>query len=111
MLPDATIPASLAGLLAVFGRCFTAPTHRTFTGLVTGFVGQTGRRTVCGMLLGAGLDRVWHHGRAHRFFAGARWCADAVGLALIDLVIALLPEGAPIIVVINDTLFKRSGYL
>src|SRR5829696_6268338 len=106
MLPDATIPASLAGLLAVFGRCFTAPTHRTFTGLVTGFVGQTGRRTVCGMLTGVGLGRVWHHARAHRFFAGARWCADAVGLALADLVVGLLPADAPITVVIDDTLFK-----
>jgi hypothetical protein len=47
--------------------------------------------------------------RAHRFFAGARWCADAVGLALADLVVGLLPAGAPIIVVIDETLFKRSG--
>jgi hypothetical protein len=31
MLPDGTIPASLTGLLAVFGSCFTAPTYRTFT--------------------------------------------------------------------------------
>jgi hypothetical protein len=109
MLPDVTIPASLAGLLTVFDRCFTAPSYRTFTALVTGFLAQTRRRTVCGMLTGAGLERVWHHARAHRFFAGARWCADAVGLALADLVIGLLPAGAPIIVVIDDTLFKRSG--
>ncbi len=109
MLPDVTIPASLAGLLAVFGSCFTAPTYQRFTGLVTGFLAQTRRRTVCGMLLGAGLERLWHHARAHRFFAGARWCADAVGLVLADLVVALLPEGAPVTVVVDDTLFKRSG--
>ncbi len=109
MLPDVTIPASLAGLLVLFRSCFTAPTYQTFTGLVTGFLAQTRRRTVCGMLLGAGLERLWHHARAHRFFAGARWCADAVGLVLADLVVTLLPEGAPITVVVDDTLFKRSG--
>lgn len=37
MLPDVTVPASLAGLLAVFGPCFTAPSFVTFCGLVTGF--------------------------------------------------------------------------
>jgi hypothetical protein len=110
MLPDGTIPASLAGLLVVFRSCFTAPTYRTFTGLVVGLIAQTRRRTVCGMLLGAGLERLWHHSRAHRFFAAARWCTDAIGLALLDLIVnRLLPAESPITVAVDDTLFKRSG--
>src|SRR4051812_39907778 len=36
--------------------CFTAPTFQTFIGLVVGLIAQTRRRTVCGMLTGAGLD-------------------------------------------------------
>ena len=55
MLPGATVPSWLAGLLAVFGPCFTAPTFQTFIGLVVGLIAQTRRRTVCGMLTGAGL--------------------------------------------------------
>jgi hypothetical protein len=110
MLPDVTIPASLASLLLVFRSCFTAPTYRTFTAMTVGVIAQTRRRTVCGMLTGAGLELLWHHARAHRFFADARWCADELGLVLADLVITrLLPAGAPITVVIDDTLFKRSG--
>jgi hypothetical protein len=110
MLPDGTIPGSLAGLLVVFRSCFTAPTFTTFGGMVVGLIAQTRRRTVCGILLGAGLERVWHHTRAHRFFASARWCADAVGLVLVDLIVGLLlPAGAAITVVVDDTLFKRSG--
>jgi len=62
------------------GPCFTAPTFPTFVGLVVGLIAQTRRRTVCGMLTGAGLDRVWHHSRAHRLFANARWSSDALGL-------------------------------
>jgi hypothetical protein len=33
MLPGATIPRTLADLLAVFQPCFTAPTFPTFVGL------------------------------------------------------------------------------
>jgi hypothetical protein len=56
------------------------------------------------MLLGVGLQRLWHHARVHRFFATARWCADAVGLALLDLIVdRLLPTGSPITVVVDDT--------
>ena len=92
MPPGPTAPCSLAGLLAVFRPCFTAPTFQTFVGLVVGLIAQTRRRTVCGMLTGAGLDQVWHHSRAHRMFANARWSGDALGLVLADLIVArLLP--------------------
>jgi hypothetical protein len=110
MLPDVTLPASLAGVLSVFGSCFTVPTFATFSALVAGLVAQPGRRTVCGMLVGAGLSRVWHHGRAHWFFAGARWSVDTLGLALAALVVEqLLAAHAPIVLVVDDTLFRRSG--
>jgi hypothetical protein len=105
-----TAPCSLAGLLAVFRPCFTAPTFHTFVGLVVGLIAQTRRRTVCGMLTGAGLEQVWHHSRAHRMFSNARWSGDAIGLALADLIVArLLPAGAALTIAVDDTLFKRSG--
>jgi DDE superfamily endonuclease len=112
MLPDATLPlpASLASLLAVFGPLFTAPSFRTFCGLACGFLAQTGKRTVCGMLAGAGLSRRWPHDRAHWFFARARWSADDLGLASARLVVALLvPAGEPVVVAIDDTLARRRG--
>jgi len=110
MLPDTTVPGSLAALLAVFRSCFTTPTFTTFSAMVVGLIAQTRRRTVCGMLLGVGLEQAWHHARAHRFFATARWCSDAVGLVMLDLIVdRLLPAGSAITVVIDDTLFKRSG--
>ena len=110
MLPEKTIPPSLSALLLVCRSCFTAPTFRTFSALLTGMIAQTRRRTVCGMLLGAGLERLWHHTRAHRLFSTAHWSADDVGLALAGLVVErLLPAGAPLVVAVDDTLFKRSG--
>ena len=112
MLPDATlqVPASLMTLLTGSAPLFTAPSFRTFTMLACGFVAQTGKRTVCGMLTGAGLSRAWSHDRAHRFFSGARWSPDELGLAVAKLVVALLvPAGAPVTVAIDDTLFRRRG--
>jgi DDE superfamily endonuclease len=69
-------------LLVVFESCFTAPSFRTFCGLLTGLVAGAGPRMVCGMLSGAGLSRVWSHDRAHRFFSRARWSPQQVGLVL-----------------------------
>ena len=69
MSPDAAlpVPASLMTLLAVFSPLFTAPSFRTFTGLACGFLAQSGKPTVCAMLTGAGLSRLWSHDRAHYF--------------------------------------------
>ena len=112
MLPNLTlpVPGSLMGLLATFGPMFTAPSFRTFCGLACGFFAQTGKRTVCGMLVGAGLSRMWPHDRAHPFFSRARWNPDDLGLAVARLVVALLvPAGTPVTVAIDDTLFRRRG--
>src|SRR5215211_622559 len=96
MLPS-SLPRSITCLLDRFRGCFTAPTFTTFCGLACGFWAQPGLRTVCGMLIGARLQQAWHHSRAHRFFATARWSADQLGLVLLDLTLAtLVPAGAPL---------------
>jgi DDE superfamily endonuclease len=110
MLQVQTLPASLMVLLAVLRPCFTGPSFATFASLVAGLIAQPGRRTVTGMLTGAGLAAVWHHSRAHWFFARARWNPDQVGLALAALIVArLVPAGAPVLVAVDDSLFRRSG--
>jgi len=112
MLPGALlpVPASLMRLLAVFSPLFTVPSFRTFTMLACGFLAQAGKRTVCGMLTGAGLSRLWPHDRAHYFFSRARWNPDDLGIAAAKLVIGLLvPDGEPVEVLIDDTLFRRRG--
>ena len=110
MLPGLTLPASLAGLLGSLRPVFTGPSYRTFCGLVAGLAGQVRRRTVCGMLLGAGLSRCWPHDRAHYFFARARWDLDELGLAVARLVVALLvPAGAAVTVAVDDSVFPRCG--
>lgn len=110
MLRVPTLPGALSRVLATFRPCFTAPTFQTFTMLVAGLFAQPVGRTVCGMLTGAGLARLWHHGRAHRFFSAARWSARQVGLLLAEVIVTrLLAADAPITVAVDDTLFRRRG--
>ena len=110
MLPDLSVPPSLARLLAGLRPCFTAPSFATFCALVCGMLAQTGRRTVCGMLVGAGLSGSWSHHRAHKFFSTARWSPERLSVLLARLVAQpLLPADAAVSVVIDDTLFTRAG--
>jgi len=112
MSPDGAlpVPASLMTVLVVFAPLFTAPSFRTFVMLACGFLAQSGKRTVCGMLTGAGLSRIWPHDRAHSFFSRARWNPDDLGIAAARLVTSLLvPDGEPVEVLIDDTLFRRRG--
>lgn len=104
------VPESFAGLLGEFRGCFSAWTYPVFCALATGLVARIGKRTVCGMLVGARLSGVWSHHRAHRFFAHGRWSLGAVSAALAQLVVRLLvPGGEAVNVAIDDTLFRRWG--
>ena len=110
MLRVTRLPGSLMELLEEFRPCFTAPALTTFTMLAAGLIARPAGRTVCGMLAGAGLGGVWHHSRAHRFFAAAAWSADAVGLAVLRLAAGwLVPAGAPVVIAAGDTMFRRAG--
>jgi hypothetical protein len=103
-------PSSLASLLSLFRPCFSAPSFVSFSALTLGFLAHVGRHTVTGCLQAAGLAGIWHHARAHRFFSTARWSPDALGLILLDLVVAkLVPAGAPLLLAVDDTLLRRSG--
>jgi hypothetical protein len=104
MLPGLTLPASLRHLLDAFAGCFTKPTFVVFTAMVVGMIAQTGQKTICGMLAGAGLAQTWSHDRVHRFFARAAWSIDAIGLTVLDLVVThLMDTDAAIVLAVDDT--------
>jgi DDE superfamily endonuclease len=110
MLSGSNLPVEFSALLSSLRCCFTAPTFRTFVALATGFIAQPGTNTVTGMLTGARLSTVWHHSRAHGFFAYARWSPDALGLMLCQWIVEhLLEPEAPIHLIFDDTLFRRKG--
>jgi hypothetical protein len=105
------LPVSWSVVLEVFRPVFRRRgTFTLFTVLATGIVAQRGRRTVVGMLAGAGMaTRVSFHA-ACRFFSAAVWDVDRLGLAAARFVVEhLLGPDAPVVVAVDDTLFKRWG--
>ncbi len=110
MLPGLTLPVSLRRLLDAFAGGFTKPTFVVFTAMVVGMIAQTGSKTVCGMLAGAGLAQTWSHDRVHRFFARAVWSIDAMGMVVLDLVVThLMDTDAVIVLAVDDTAHRRRG--
>lgn len=110
MLAGLDCDTSFGRVVEPLRRVFTKPTFETFRALVVGMVCQVGECTVTGMLTAAGLSTEWHHARAHRFFSRASWQLDELGLSVMSLVVRLLLEpGEAVRVVIDDTLFRRSG--
>lgn len=111
MLRSMSLPPSwrevLEPLRAVFAR---ASTFGLFVLLATGLVARTSRRTVVGMLAGAGMTAVVSFHSACRFFSTHVWQVDRLGLAVARLVVdRLLPGDAPVTVAVDDTLFRRWG--
>ena len=111
MLPGLTLPASWRSLLDVFRPAFRrGSTFALFALLATGLAARTTRRTVVGMLAGAGMAAAVSFHSACRFFSHHAWDVDPIGLVLTRLIVdRLLPDGAPITVVVDDTLFRRWG--
>ena len=111
MLQPPTLPASLRALLETFRPAFRrSSTFAVFGLLVTGLIAQTARRTVVGMLAGAGVAAVVSFHTVCRFFSHHAWDADRIGLALAGLIVdRLLGEHAAIEVAIDDTLIRRMG--
>jgi DDE superfamily endonuclease len=111
MLQTVTLPASwrmlLETLRPVFGR---SSTFGLFALLATGLVARTARRTVVGMLAGAGMSALVSFHCACRFFSHYVWEVDRLGLAVARLIVdRLLDADAPITVAVDDTLFRRWG--
>jgi len=65
---------------------------------------------VVGMLAGAGMAQKVSFHAACRFFSAAVWDVDRLGLAAAGLIVrCLLDPDEPIVVALDDTLFKRWG--
>jgi hypothetical protein len=110
MLRFDTLPPTFAALLAILRPCFTAPSFRTFTALAAGMIAMPQRRTVTGMLTGAGLAGIWHHSKAHWFFSHARWSLEQIGACLTVLIATrILAADEAIVIAVDDTLFRRAG--
>jgi len=103
--------SSFQCLLVNFSSIFTEPTFSHFMTLCCSWLICSGRRTVSRVIQAAGAngEALRHHSIFYRFFSRAVWDPDKLGEVTLRLVLKLLPEDAPIILTVDDTLCRRSG--
>ncbi|GHO97560.1 hypothetical protein KSF_076080 [Reticulibacter mediterranei] len=104
------LPETILTVVAPFRPLFTAPTWRKLMTLLTGTLLAHGRRTVCRALRFSGEQNNGHWSLYHQVLNRARWSPLAASQCLLLLIIeTLLPPGACIQIVIDETLERRWG--
>jgi hypothetical protein len=103
-----TLVPSFVDLVQPLSCAMTAPTFDSFLTVLTGWAFAR-RRTVTAMILAAGAAVGGkHHSAYHRVFAAARWSLDAMGLAVLGLILPLAGTG-PVLLAVDDTLARKRG--
>jgi hypothetical protein len=105
-----TPSAPIIQVLAVFATAFTAPTLANALVLLYGTILAPGRRTVAAALRMMGLGASKHFTNYHRVLNRARWSPWVLSQLLLALLIRLfLSAGAPLLLVVDETLERRRG--
>ena len=100
------LPESVLLCLGAFEGCFTAPSHRRFLTLMTGWLLCVGKHTVTGVMRAAGVSECREHSGYHRFFSRGAWSPDEIGLRLATMVFA---RTGSTVLSLDDTLARHTG--
>jgi len=103
------LPDDSLAVLDAFAPALTRPTYRRLLILLGAAVLTTGRRTVANLLRTAGALAPGAASSYRRVFSQARWSMIHLACALARLVVALRPDGEPIVLVGDDTVVAHPG--
>ncbi len=97
-------------VLAPFAPLFSKRVWQHAQLLLGGAILAPGRRTVSSALRAMGLDQEKRFHRYHRVLSRASWSSQQVSRVLLGLLVkALVAEGDPLVVGIDETLERRYG--
>jgi SRSO17 transposase len=97
-------------LLVCFQGDFTKPSFLLFSALMTGWVLSVRHRYITELIYASNNIGKGHWSKFHRFFSHYAWSLDTVCLTLTSLLIdAFAPEGATIVLALDDTLCRKRG--
>ncbi len=99
-------------LLATFALAMSAPTFQNALVVIYGAILAPGRRTVTAALrvLGMSQEEGSNFGKYHRLLSRARWSPMAMSRLLLSLLVrAFVPDGAALVLLIDETLERRQG--
>lgn len=105
-----TPSAEIISVLSIFAVAFTAPTYIKSLTLLYGTIMAPGRRTVAAALRMVGLAEDQHFANYHRVLNRDHWSPMLLSKLLLALLIqTFLTAGAPLILLVDDTLERREG--
>jgi hypothetical protein len=100
---------TLIDALEVVRPAFTRPGFANLVVVFAGWTMTSGTHAVTQALVSTGVAGRRHHEAFHRFFSRGTWQPDEVGRLLFGWMVSHLREGAPIRVVVDDTLATKKG--
>ena len=105
-----TLPTQMIRVLTPFVPLFSKRVWPHAQVLLAGAILAPGGRTVSSALRAMGLDQEKRFHRYHRVLSRASWSSRKVSRVLLGLLVeAFVPEGAPLVVGIDETLERRWG--
>lgn len=105
-----TLPTTMIRVLAPFAPLFSERVFEHVQVLLSGTILAPGKRTVSSALKAMGLDQQKQFHRCHRVLSRAVWSSREASRVLLELLVeAFVPEGAPLVVGIDETLERRQG--
>jgi hypothetical protein len=103
------MPHEIQSVLMPFLVYFSTPVCYNAQVLAVGAILCTGRRTVTSALKIMGLDQCKQFTNFHRVLNRAHWNTLKASKILLGALILLVPEGFPLIILVDETIERRSG--
>ena len=103
------MPAEIVAVLSVFASAMTTPTCCKAQEMLLGALLCRATRTVTAILRVLGKADEKRFEKYHRVLNRDRWSCARMAKILLGLLIALLPRGFPIAVLVDETLERRKG--
>jgi hypothetical protein len=105
----AALPIAVHEVLVAFAPLFTRPVWEYARVLMLGAILARGKRTVTSALRAMGLAQERRFTNYHRVLNGAVWHACFAAKILLGLMVCLLPPGAPLQILVDETIERRNG--
>jgi predicted cupin superfamily sugar epimerase len=103
------LPVTIEDVLVAFAPVFTQPVWHHAKLLILGAILARGKRTVTSAIRAMGLAQEEHFTNYHRVLNRAVWHGWAAARILLGLLVALLPQGAPVQILVDETIERRNG--
>jgi hypothetical protein len=97
-------------LLSTFAAALTAPTFANALVVIYGTILAPGRRTIASALRVMGYSQEPNHSKFHRVLSRASWSPMQMSRRLLGLLVdTFVPEGVGLVLLVDETLERRTG--